>query len=392
MTGRRFILPPEIRYTLVLFFGTRVALTVIGVMARSILAPVLRATSFVHPDWVGTYRAHRPLLDIWGVADTGWYLDIANHGYSALKHDFGQANYVFFPLYPSLMRALGAAMGDPYVAGIIISNVSLIIACIVLYKLVLLETDGDVDTGLNSVKYLLLYPAGFVFSGVLSESLYLALLLSCFYFAKRQDWRAAGILGFCLSLARPIGVFAFFPLLYEYGPTAAWKLKRLRIDVGYLLLIPSGFMIFTAYQALLTGDVLAFVHTSGRWSGGTTYLRNPFENLLIGIARGLLIGDVRSLVGVLFTLAALMYLFAYYKEIGFSYWLIGMYSIFLPLAGPLTDLWSMPRYIAVVFPLYVILARTRSTAPRLGRITMSVFAVLQGALMVLWTTGVGIPL
>jgi hypothetical protein len=151
-------------------------------------------------------------------------------------------------------------------------------------------------------------------------------------------------------------------------------------------LIPCGFLIFLGYEYYLTGDVLAYVHTSGRWFGASSYLSNPLRTIVNGIASR----EIRNLVGIFFALFALVYLFLYYSEIGFSYWLVGMYSIFVPLFGP--NLVSMPRYVAVIFPLYIILARVRSKNSQLDQVTMTLLALLQGGLMVLWTNGAYVAL
>jgi len=381
MAPPRLTISPDVRYIVALLLGTRVVLTLIGVIARSLLG------SPPHVDWVWVYTSHRPLLDIWGVADTVWYLDIANHGYSTVRHDFVQANFVFFPLYPGLMKVVGAVVGDPYVAGLLVSNAALVVACVFLYKLMLLE-DGDSGTALAAVKYMLLYPAAFVFSAVLSEGLYLAVIIGCFYYVRRRDWRLAGILGFLLSLTRSLGVFAFLPVVYEYGRSIQWNVRRVRGDVAYLLLIPFGFMLFVGYETFLTGDVLAYVHTQEQWAGGTASLKNPLAMLVYGVT----LGDVRADLGIFFDLIALMYLCVYYRKIGFAYWLVGVYSIVLPLAGPWSNLFSLLRYLSVVFPLYLIFARTRSKSPQQDQVTTIILAVFQGALMVFWTVGANLPL
>lgn len=383
MGARRFALSPDTRYILALLLGTRVVLTIIGVIARTLLTGPEQ-----NPAWVWVYTSNRPLLDIWGLADTAWYLDIVNNGYSTVKHSGVQANYAFFPLYPGLMKAVGVVVGDPYVAGIIISNAALVAACALLYKLMLLEAGGDAGTAIAAVKYMLLYPAAFVFSAVLSEGLYLALMIGCFYCVRRRDWRLAGILGFFLALTRSLGVFAFLPIVYEYGRSVGWNLRRVRGDAAYLLLIPFGFALFVAYTAVLTGDVLAYVHTQEQWVGGTASLKNPLAIL----AYGLTLRDPRALVSIFVTLIALMYLCVYYRTIGFAYWLVGMYSIIVPLTGSWSNLFSMLRYIAVVFPLFIIFARTRVGSPQLDQITTIVFAMLQGMLMVFWTIGANLPL
>jgi hypothetical protein len=363
----------------VLFAVTRILLTIIGVVSRAILHPALAPLQAPHHFW-WVYSSGHPVLDIWGVGDTEWYLDIANHGYSATPLPSGQANYVFFPLYPFLMRLLGVLIGgNTFAAALLISNAALLVACILLYRLVMLEADRNV--AMNSVKYLLLFPTAFLFSAALSESLFLALSLASFYQARRQRWAAAGVAGFFASLTRAVGLFAFLPLAFEYFTTTGGKGTRIRCDIFFLLLIPLGGLTFAGYEYWLTGDPLAFTHT--QWGKAQDGGLGSFKVL----AALLLQGEPRALFCGLFTLISLMYLALYAREIGFSYWLLGMYSILVPFLGGPYNLLSMPRYILVIFPIYIILAKSRSRDPSADQTTTVVLTLLQGFLMALWTVG-----
>lgn len=54
-----------------------------------------------------------------------------------------------------------------------------------------------------------------------------------------------------------------------------------------------------------------------------------------------------------FTGISILVLILFHKKIRFSYWLFAIYSIFVPLS---TGIQSMPRYILVIFPLYILFA------------------------------------
>ncbi len=69
---------------------------------------------------------------VWAHWDGSWYLRIAEHGY--WYWDYSEA---FFPLYPLAMALLSSLVSiAPFMAGIIISNVSYAVALIFLYKLI----------------------------------------------------------------------------------------------------------------------------------------------------------------------------------------------------------------------------------------------------------------
>ncbi|MSR85022.1 hypothetical protein EXS71_01105 [Candidatus Uhrbacteria bacterium] len=363
--------PKEIQWILLLFIISRVILTCIGVGSQILLDP------YHGQEDVWNYSSHRA-LDIWGVWDTGWYLQIAKHGYSAeLGKSWGivgQANYAFFPLYPMLMRGVGWLIGDPFIAGIILSNLFLLLACWFLYKLV--HVDQDEETASRAVKYLILFPTAFIFSGVFTESLFVFLLIACFYFAKRQRWWLVGLFGFFLALTRSLGVLAILPLLIVYLQSITWQIKKIYLNVLWLLLIPAGLGFFIYYNYRLTGDALAFAHIQTAW--GRT-LVNPFTLLM----HNLLSGDIVALFSANFSLLTILFLTVFYRKIGFAYWLLGMYSIFVPLS---TGLQSMPRYVLIIFPLFILLAKL-TQRPRVDQLVTIALTLIQGFLMVFWSNG-----
>lgn len=107
---------PVIKYILLMFFSMRIILSIIGVLSRKVLA--------VYGKDQSTWTKHA-WLDIWGVWDTGWYIDISQHGYtpSSLHQVISQqTNIAFFPLYPLIMRFLGLATGNYYLAEEALNN------------------------------------------------------------------------------------------------------------------------------------------------------------------------------------------------------------------------------------------------------------------------------
>lgn len=355
---------PELKYILLLFLSTRIILTFVGVLSRIFLGPFHLFPEYSDKFW----------LSIWGVWDTGYYLDIATNGYSATVNEGGYVNYVFFPLYPYLMKLLGSITHDFYISGIIISNICTLISCIFLYKLVIL--DETHDTALRSIKYLMLFPTSFILSGVFTESLFLALALSCFYFARKGNWFCVGAIGFWLSLTRSLGFFIILPMLYEY-----LKSKPISKDLLYLLLIPSGLFVFMGYNYYLTGDLLAFSHAQSLWG---RQLMNPLSYLYQALSlsqnhQGY--GTTQYFCIAIFTILLLLLFIAFYNRIRFSYLIFSIYSIVIPLS---TGLASMPRFALVVFPFFILLSQLTKKY-YIDNIATVSLALLQGFLMVFWT-------
>lgn len=362
-------IPREVKYILLLFVATRSILTIIGVSSHKLLEGVYN----YHPHWI--YSKHL-WLDIWGLWDSGWYLGIARNWYPAYLKA-GRSSYAFSPLYPLLIRILGIIIGNNYISGIIISNIYLIVACIFLYKLVKLYLDND--TALRSVKYLFLFPSAFILSGVFSESLFLALLIICFYYAKKGKWLLVGIAGFFLSLTRSIGVFIILPILYEYFKTKNFKLKNIRKDIFFLLLIPFGLFIFASYSYYLTGNF--FAQAYAEQTGWGACLSNPFKALYLSLCKN----SIELIFNAIFAIVAMVILSLFCKKIGFSYWLLGMLFIFIPLMT-VQAMSSMTRFALVIFPFYILLAKL-SKNHYIDQALTIFLALFQGFLMVFWSAG-----
>ncbi len=364
-----------------MFFSTRIILSMIGILSRKVLA----SKSF--------YGLHRLVhqhawtnhawLDIWGVWDTRWYMKIAQYGYtpsSPIQVISHQSSIAFFPLYPLIMRFLGLIIENYYIAGLIVSNFCLIVSCIYLYQLV--KLDYDEDTSTKAIKYLFLFPVSFILSGVFTESLYLALTLMCFYYARIGKWYLVGITGFFLSLTRSTGVLVVLPLLYEglmpllreYKALKSLKNTRYQIlPLFYLFLIPLGTILVMIFNYHITGDSMAFAHAQVMWH---RHFGNPLGILIDSYRR-----NIYSAFEAASTTIAIFIFILFYKKIRFSYWLFCMYSILVPLS---TGILSMPRFILVIFPIYILFADITKNRVSEDLVMLS-FALLQGFLMVFWT-------
>ncbi|BAI60722.1 conserved hypothetical protein [Methanocella paludicola SANAE] len=355
--------PAWLAYTLTLFVTTRAVLTVIGFIAYQHIAHVKLSMP-------------SEFLRIWKVWDSVNYIDIAQYGYFIPVDRTKMANYAFFPLYPLLMRILDTVLNDPALSGFIISSVCLLIACFYLYRIVGL--DSDERTAMRSIKYLFLFPTAFVLSGILTESLFLALSLACLYYAKKGNWIFTGALGFFTALTRPYGVIIILPVLYEYLRSKEFKLQNIRADALYMLLIPAGISAYALYCYYLMGDPLAFVHVQSAWGG---HLVNPIMELGYRLITP---ASTEVLFGACFTLIALIVMLLSYKKVGFSLWLYGLLLILIPLSTP-SSAWSMARYVVLAFPLFIVFAKLGENRDFDDTATIAM-ALLQGLLMALWAT------
>jgi hypothetical protein len=399
--------PVAVRFALAMWLGTRLALTLIGVTGFKLMRSL--------EEWPYPWKYIEPLwLDIWSLWDSGWYLEIASFGYSTERIsdlpkfvEAGQFNYAFFPFYPLLMRWVGVVVGSPYVGGLIVSNVSLIVACLFLYKLVM-NQENDQAAGIRAVKYLFLMPAAFVFTGIFSESTFVMLLLGSFYFAAKRRWFWAGAFGFLMGLTRGIGVFMVVPLGLEYlrsigfnfrdfadtirpcgwnlgnafgsaGRFCRNNLMKVRADFLLLLLIPAGFFVYYGYIHISSQGSLNYfsVQKAVGWYLTAT---NPFVLLYESLLRP---QWMFQFYGALFSSLSLLALAASFRRLRFSHFVAGALLIVVPLCSGQAKLLSMQRFLIVVFPLMIACALGTRKGSIDAMLTVTL-ALIQGFLMFLW--------
>ena len=359
-------------FWLMAFVGfSRAVLLLIGVASRLLIDP-LRSEPY---PW--TYSSS-VWLSIWGVWDTGWYLDIAVLGYSPVERAeaaiAAQANYAFFPLYPLLMRWVGRFLGGPFVAGIVISNVCLLISCVLLFFLV--RESDDEDTAMRAVRFFVLFPTSFILSGVFSESLFITLVLAGFLLLRNGRFAAASAAGIGAALTRSVGAFLVVPLLVDYLSRCRRSAEAPKIAATWILLVPSGMAAFSWYNFRLTGDWLAFARIQSSWG---RELRSPIAVLFGGIVSA----DVSSVFASLMSLVILLLLASALRKLELSYFIMSLAFLLVPLS---TSLVSMPRYALSVFPVSILLARL-SARREVESLLALALALLQGFLMVFWVNG-----
>ena len=157
------------------------ALTRAGILAVAYLAEPLIADNTLPPPY--HIRPDNVLVDVFGSRwDTGFYLGIAGEGYRV--DGPGLPSVAFFPLLPLLIRALAPLTRDPIAAGLLVTNLALLWASILLYRLVEGEHGGAVAE--RSVWYLLIFPASFFGSAIYSESLFLLGAIGALFLARQR--------------------------------------------------------------------------------------------------------------------------------------------------------------------------------------------------------------
>ncbi|HUR87102.1 MAG TPA: mannosyltransferase family protein [Solirubrobacteraceae bacterium] len=333
------------------------------------------------------------LAAVLGRWDSVWYLAIAGDGYG------GGAREAFFPLYPLLVKVVGAPPGSALIGGALLSTALLLAGLVVLHRLVALDHDRAVAR--NAVLVTACFPMSFFFSAVYSESLFLALSVGSVYAARRDRWALAGALGALAAATRSAGIVLLVPLvliyLWDTGPPTLRARRPLRGDVLWLALVPLGLAAYCGFLALDGRDALAPFHAQEVWFRS---FAGPFAGVWDGAvaawqgARQLLSGAREP---VYFTAAGGDPFVVARHNIELFAWLVagaaavagtlrrlpaayGAYvlaALALPLSYPVgpQPLMSLPRFLAVLFPLAIWLAVWMTGRVWRERLVLGLFAV-----------------
>ncbi|RLC30853.1 hypothetical protein DRH13_03820 [Candidatus Woesebacteria bacterium] len=201
------------------------------------------------------YLKH-PFLWAWGNFDGEHYLSIAYQGYQSLT-------YFYFPAYPLtiafIAKFLGGSFTSLVASGLLISNISFFVALIGLWKLVKLDYKEDIAR--LAILLLLVFPTSFYFGSIYTESLFLALVVWSFYYARKGKWIVAGILGALLTATRVVGLAIVPALLVEayLQKRENKKLNLTPVAIGILFSV-FGILAYMFYLNRVTGDPLEFFH------------------------------------------------------------------------------------------------------------------------------------
>jgi Mannosyltransferase (PIG-V) len=300
--------------------------------------------------------------------DSVWYLGIAHSGY-------GGPSSAFFPLYPMLVRgfAVVSAPGALLVMSYVVSLAALFGALYLLHRLAALELRSP-ELARDAVMMLALFPGALWFGAPYSESLFLLLSVGAFYSARTGRWAWAGGCAALASGTRSAGIVLLVPLLVIW-----WSSRERRArDLAWLGLAPLGLVVYSIYLAASIGDGFAYLHLQDVWFRS---FAGPFGALPDGFVAAW--DGLRQIVSgqrarVYFTAAGGDPIAVGWHNVELFFFLVlglvatvgvvrrlprayGAYvvaALALPLSFPVgpEPLMSIPRFLAVLFPLFMWLA------------------------------------
>jgi hypothetical protein len=318
-----------------------------------------------------THALADPLLAPLARWDAVWYLRVAETGYGE-----SEARAAFFPLYPLLVRVLatpfGASPAALLVAAYAVALGAFLGALTLLHRLVSLELGRPLAH--PTLLLLAVFPAALYFGAPYAESLFLLLSVGAFYAARTGRWAWAGACAAAAAATRNSGVLLMLPLALIW-----WSSRERRPrDGAWILLAPLGLAAFALYLGLAEGDALRFAHAheawyrelkgplAGAWDGlvaafdGVRQIASNQREVVYFDKAG---GDpirVAAVNVILFSslVFGMVACVGVFRRLPPAYGAWVAVGLLLPLSEPVTPepLMSLPRFLAVLFPIFMWLA------------------------------------
>ncbi len=312
--------------------------------------------------------------------DSAWYMSIMMKGYG-----FSAQSYAFSPALPFFGESVNLVLQSPMVSLVLIA-LFFGVAWIPLYQLLAEDFMGR-DAAFLSVLLLAFSPYLFVFTTVVySEGLLLFFVLGAWLLFRKGEVFSASALATIAPLTRIMGILIVFPMLY-----GSLKQKTHRVRNVLLSLTPIASL--TAWFAVLgffSGDFLAPIHTS-EWSSmysfrtlitegipryGVNYFLEVFYQTSLNP-----INWLQPFVTVAALLLPIPLLYLTWKK-DRSLWIYSVagYGAIL-LFGALV---STPRFVSVLFPLWIALSATVPTNKKLWVIAAVIICIFYVFSIILW--------
>ena len=210
----------------------------------------------------------RPFLESWARWDSGFYLQISEHGYTQLPQT------PFFPFYPLLIRAFGGLVSlahhtavPEFWGGVLASASSSLVAFVAIAALANRELHSS-DDAWRTLVLIAAYPFSFFLATVYPQATFLAFATLTLLFARSGRWLAAAGFAYLTALTHQTAMALVLPLGWEYvrhqrglqlaiGGGVVWSAAiPLRVARGLLLIgaAPLGVLTYVAYLWRSWGD------------------------------------------------------------------------------------------------------------------------------------------
>lgn len=334
----------ERRAVVGLFLAIATQLTVLVAIAPSIWR---RGDAPARP-----HGALDTLFGNWLMWDGGWYVHIAEYGYSYHPHE--QSSVAFFPVYPLVVRLVGAVVPGGVTNAAVLVTMACGLATLVLFHR-WCSRRLPRRVAMWAVVAFALYPyAWFLYGAAYSDALFLSATIGAFLLLDDDHPVAAGIVGILATAARPTGIVVLIGLVaVMVDRRGSFRDARAR-DWG-VAIAATGILSWCAWLAIRFGNAFAFIETEGakgwdRSPGIATWLKfGFFHHLTHDDPHVWLPRLLQAIVCVAFVGA----IPAVWRRFGRGYGVYVAAAVLIP-AFSTDDFMGTGRYLMAAFPVFAL--------------------------------------
>ena len=372
--------------------ATIIFIEIFGLIGTKILGPTIGWGDEVLKYW-DVYKA-----DNWEGRfvrwDAGYYLGIAQNGYRINGDE-----RAFFPLYPLLCRFISKLTSISLLwSGFFISVLSFIASVLVFYRWVLIDYTPQV--AFLSVLWICVFPMSFFFVAFYPEALFLLLSILSIYFARRGRFIIGGLAIALAGASRPQAFLLAIPFIMEFLQQRNFSTAQLLKFGTGVLIAPMGMIGYLGFISFQSGSANLFlsymsIHASD-WNRYITWpwlsLFDQLRSIFLGIdinkdwfSRVIVVQDLfYTLLGGVLAIWSISKL-----RLSSALFLISSMLFYMANHGPYGyAFWSMPRWVASLYPLYLGLALITLKLPVFFRwLFIAISVILLGLLSAWFVTG-----
>lgn len=331
-------------------------------------------------------------LEAWNKWDSPHYINLAKEGYAGYTENGQHIFLVFFPLFPWLLRLVHLVIRDWQIAALVLSSCAYAVGACFFY--LLLSGEYGKSIAKKALVLISVYPFAFFFGGIMTESLFFCTMSAGFYFIRKHNWAATGLIGLLCSLCRVQGILllgvAGVEFFVYYKPFKMLKekeavrlLKLIFTKAVFLLLIPVGNIIYFFLNYKVEGDFFRFsVYQKEHWYHTTTYFTNSlseiYENLVADSTQNTMRFCIWFPEIILFVLSVVLLIYALrrhplkYTAYLFVYTMVN-YSVTFLISGG--------RYMLCAFPMFIIMGEILDRHPKIYNLVVVFSSMLCGIYM-----------
>lgn len=345
--------------------GVRLGLEVIGLASLA---------AHDQPVWTN-------VLELWNRWDAPHYLRLAEVGYvqSSPPPDTDDPLFVvFFPFFPLAVRIVSLALQNLVLSALVVSFAASVGAGYFLFRLVALDADEAVAW--RAVLLLFSFPTAYFLAAPYTEALFLFAVLASVHAARTGAWAGAGVAGALATGTRVVGIALAPALLAEVFASRAGVRDHVR-RLAWISLAAAGLLTYLAINQIVYGNPLWFLEVQrAHWFQRLVPPWQPVQDAIAALIAGGNDFTFTFIYGgrVAGALVASALLCGAVRRLRLPDVLYGWTGFALVLSA--AWLISLPRYLLVLYPLFVVGARLSRRLPVFIPLVVA-GAALQGWLM-----------